>query len=1256
MRKSYQLLVAFVLMALYAMDASAGLKRVPLTADMMFEWDGWGADAQKKSDTPFAACAFELGKPTGLAYGDNSVIAYADLSAYASLEITFSAGTPRPMLNRDQNDGQWNADEANSHLIEYPKGGEGTWSGKYFKLEGNVLTVDLKQLVADKGYAHLHAIKGANWQDVTVDKLSLISDNGRVELEAEMFKAWTTAGTDAVEITEEEGRNWDSGEEFGCEVGYFKNVSGGEVIYGNTHVIWQWYADLTGTKKMHFTGEKGLTFRVLYNRQAPEEGDSDPHGHPVPEQRVTIGNDGTAELDVEALELEYFHVNCIKVGWGASSLRFGSVELEGSVKGSGKIYDPADEITAGFEADVVSVNLGPNTNLKKLLGENERLILPNECAKVTVNDMEVKLISVEAYMYNNNARVFMFMEELDDAAEETDVVKASFFNPADAAQQLIFEGGRFDGIVVPDAIDVEAQYEAELGNEYTNQAKLPTVVAAIPEKGSINLPVSMTEFKVQFSGNVNAAEMKAAFDGKAMTIAPTEGFAKEFTLTRTGGDLTPGIHEIKLSNIKAEQDFLAEVGEETIKYSFGKVESDETVETLMTDGFAEGGNGSVPAAWIVDNDGEPRSGISGTWGGCRVIETSNSFATHVLYVCSRGNEGNMGYAYFGMNDQKLTLEAKTYHLLADFARWDRTGERALKVQVVSEEAEEVIAEELKATEVYYDKGECTHLDLEFTVQNPGNYILKFFPCNLEGNPNGWEDGLAIGNIKVQYIPNVMGIEMTQALKQALDDAAAVRDNNATERYAGEAFTTLDNLVTKYTTETLCQPSEFAAATAALKEAADAVTAHKKLCDDFDALPAQLYAKLPKTDSKFAATASYAEVKAIFDKYAVVKTEIIDEVETEVVAPKLITNDDELKAGIEEMNKAISLAGMFTEGASQNNTTGYAALNERIRRGIENLKAMGVSEEDALLVEAGKALGDDDSVAEALKIRTTKEFYANYNTMFADDMTYDFSVFVKNPNIYVTKASKQDVNAAPGWTLTNLGEGALGDLWYTNGGGTHLATDEVPADEAITSQGNVTFTQTITDLPAGVYQLTAYMGERRGDNDFKGFGTLPEDTPEEATEEEKNELQLADARAKIFPQEFVFVNTTATAEGEYDNQTPVKSNGTSWGSTESNRITSQEITITDGKATIGVKSSGQNTWFALNDLQLTLVSAVTGFDYAKALETVGIETVEGTPAAKIRAIQLFNLNGRRLSKAQKGITIVKKVMSDGSIQTEKVIVK
>jgi hypothetical protein len=71
-----------------------------------------------------------------------------------------------------------------------------------------------------------------------------------------------------------------------------------------------------------------------------------------------------------------------------------------------------------------------------------------------------------------------------------------------------------------------------------------------------------------------------------------------------------------------------------------------------------------------------------------------------------------------------------------------------------------------------------------------------------------------------------------------------------------------------------------------------------------------------------------------------------------------------------------------------------------------------------------------------------------------------------------------------------------------------------------------------------------------------------------------------------------------------------------------------------------------------------MTGAANVDYAKAYEDIaaGIETLEGTPAAKVRAIQLFDLNGRRVMKAQKGITIVKKVMSDGSVKTEKVVIK
>jgi hypothetical protein len=41
---------------------------------------------------------------------------------------------------------------------------------------------------------------------------------------------------------------------------------------------------------------------------------------------------------------------------------------------------------------------------------------------------------------------------------------------------------------------------------------------------------------------------------------------------------------------------------------------------------------------------------------------------------------------------------------------------------------------------------------------------------------------------------------------------------------------------------------------------------------------------------------------------------------------------------------------------------------------------------------------------------------------------------------------------------------------------------------------------------------------------------------------------------------------------------------------------------------------------------------------------------------VKAIELFGLDGRRLNKASKGVFIIRKHMSDGTIQTEKVIKK
>jgi len=143
------------------------LKDVPFQA-----WDGW----VNANPTGNGNGVFVLNESTGQPYGDPSVINYADLSAFTKLIVVATDGTPRFIFNRDVNDGQWNADEAESHLIEYPKGDE-AWSAKYFTVEeiegGKRYIVDLAQMVKDKGYAHLHAIKGANWANCTVTSMTL---------------------------------------------------------------------------------------------------------------------------------------------------------------------------------------------------------------------------------------------------------------------------------------------------------------------------------------------------------------------------------------------------------------------------------------------------------------------------------------------------------------------------------------------------------------------------------------------------------------------------------------------------------------------------------------------------------------------------------------------------------------------------------------------------------------------------------------------------------------------------------------------------------------------------------------------------------------------------------------------------------------------------------------------------------------------------------------------------------------------------
>ena len=145
------------------------LSYTDLTQDMFFQWDAW-VDGNATNQ---AGCAYELNTASNMPYGDGSVNNYADLTGYSTLELTATAGSPRFLFNRDADGGQWNEDEAASHLIDNTRGG---WSAKYFSSRDNgdgttTYIVDIAALVADKGYAHLHSIKASGSVTATAMEL-----------------------------------------------------------------------------------------------------------------------------------------------------------------------------------------------------------------------------------------------------------------------------------------------------------------------------------------------------------------------------------------------------------------------------------------------------------------------------------------------------------------------------------------------------------------------------------------------------------------------------------------------------------------------------------------------------------------------------------------------------------------------------------------------------------------------------------------------------------------------------------------------------------------------------------------------------------------------------------------------------------------------------------------------------------------------------------------------------------------------------
>lgn len=1237
--------VALVLVALGATTVSAQ-ERISLQEVPFCTWNGYGLDAQS---TGTAECGWELNTPSGLPYGDGSVINGSDLSKYSKLIITFTEGTPRVLLNRDVEGGNPNANEADAHLIDNTVSG---WSDKYFTKEDGVLTVDLKQLVKDKGYARLHAIKGANWANVTVTSME-------VELAAQPVQVgWINM----INNSDMEGDDVSSyfAKEYPANSPYPATISEGVGVNYSKGIVVNSLAKVTNDYDSQFWfrfNEEmtvGTKYRVSFDYKADVPATVATQSHEEPSFYIFYNLWGNLNFTTDWQTFTYEGEITDQIAINEQGLKFRSAAFNLSGDADNKFY--FDNIkfevykygtAAMFSNDVVMVDFGNETNVTELVkaGGLPRLMYPLDCATVKVNGQAVELYSVEGFA---DGRFYIFLQE---PVEEKDEVLVSFKNPADAAFHLIYTNGADKGKDVKDFTDVQATINPDIENNegYPYTFVTPTLLKADPEDGSFNLPNSIKEFTLSFDKTVDCAKLEAYLNDQKLAVEPATGFATDIKLTREGADLTDGEYTMHVTKIFPEQMIDENVyGDTTYVFNVGKVTADpeDVEELIMTDDFAASGN-----SWIVNADaGGMQDANSGS--GCRLMHGRTGFAADVLYLAQRGTPAEQGgVALYGTKaDAKLTLKAKNYHLTLGAAQWDAyENARSLLVQVLPEEAVNVengavldetqilVQERKQIIPEFNNTTNATRFDLVIPVTVEGNYIIRLVPGNKDGNPNGFSDGCAIGDVKVQYLPNTVGAEWVRLLTAALETAKKSQAKFANDRYAGDAQTALAQAISKHETEmeNYTAPSVYQEAAAELEALAAALENHAKLCDSYDEqIKKAIDIVRNNAEKKFAALDLYAQVKELAAKYHGSSENV--NVAPEGEEPKMeiqyefdkLTDDAALNAAIAELKDIVTLTGyLFTDGESKGTTTGVAAVFERTRVGIENLKALGVAENDALLVEANKALIDDDTVTEALMKRTTVELYNKlkdgsvdiFKEAVIDSETgevveekakeYDMTVFVKNPNVYkVLPTLTYSAENIPGWTVT----GATG-LWC--GWNNSVKNIEGVAEDCaftVYHAAGVAET-TVTNLPAGTYKVV--VDAARWDEvdptgqTFAYYKTSATPAVEEGAEPQKD------------------VNYAGTMDLAWKGQYVMNFDNVF-----------ENVTITDGKLTLGVNFASDNGQYFFDKVKIYLTGKAEGYDYATAYNEA-VTAIETVKTDKANDGVIYNLAGQKVGKSFKGIVIM-----------------
>src|SRR5574344_146651 len=734
-----------------------------------------------------------------------------------------------------------------------------------------------------------------------------------------------------------------------------------------------------------------------------------------------------------------------------------------------------------FNQDMIKVDFGYATNvatLAKTVKAGE-LQLPNSCATVTLNGNQVEVVSVELH---SDGFLYIFLGN-DYPQTGEDKVTVSFTNPTDANELFYTSSLRPNSTNADTAV---INFTGEVGelDENINVSSVayepPTLVTSVPEDGSFDLPTATNTFTLNFDKPVNLDKASATLTGgtikgEKLPFEPATGFAQNVTLTRTGtGDLSTAEYTVNMTNILGQLSYGDDLfNTVNLSYNIGTKIADpnDTAYVAWRDSFNVLGDGYIPnQGWTMVNSADNTTFNAGTQPGLgpRMFKFGDGGDVSVaLYF-------RCGTAEYGLKDDHLlTLKAGKYQVHYNCFGWKATP--TVKFEMLDADDQPIVSRlDVCKPNVNGSKNAVsgtTAVTVDVKIPTDGNYKLKWTSVDDKGTPNtsGMIE-IMFGNCSMKYIPSTPGAYYKSMIVNALDAAKIVVKNDTSARYAGTAYTALKETIAKYDGQAYTAPSAYVNGTNELNAAAATMNAHRKLIDAYDPMVGTAQTLIDTyVGTKYATDPSYPQLQAMIDMYK----------------GQMLTQDDSLK-------KAIDSLTYYTNKCSNMCKYVIDDLNDRTAMAIATAKKLGYAEDDADIVMAQNSITDNDYLVQVLKNKIKTRLYQNLadpnDTTFTpkvDPMTLeeyvdsiDMTCFIKNPNLYVKAYKNTDMSncACPGWKITT---GSGYEVAWSVGWSAYDVSATRPAEDAMLTNWAKSFniSQTITDLPAGVYSVKAGLGER-----------------------------------------------------------------------------------------------------------------------------------------------------------------------------------